>query len=260
MNPAARLVRENILRVSHRSGHGHIPSCFSVVESLLAVYAAMRHDPAAPGRDDRDRFVLSKGHAALAHYCVLARQGYFPVDEVERFGGYCSTFGCHADRHKVPGVEASTGSLGHGIALAVGMALGLRIQGAASRVYTLVGDGEANEGSVWEALLAAADLRLANLTVLYDDNRSHGRGLQISNPTEKLAAFGCHVHEVDGHDLDALSSALAAPTDRVKAVVARTVKGFGCPTLASNHYAWHRRSPNDAELAQLLEELNAPAV
>jgi transketolase len=261
MTPDCRAIRRHILEVAKLSGQGHIPTCFSVVEMIWAAYAAMRHDPHAPGRPDRDLFILSKGHAALAHYSVLARLGYFPPDEVYGLGAKGSRFGCHADRTKVPGVEVSTGSLGHGIGVAVGMALAARIDRTDRRVFVLVGDGEANEGSVWEALMVAAHNQLSNLAVLYDDNRSHARGLQIENPAEKLAAFGCEVVEADGHDCDALVRALgSAPAGAPLAVVARTRKGWGSPTLIEQVHEWHRRSPNDEEMARLLEELDAWAV
>lgn len=254
-------IRKDILNISYTSGHGHLPTCFSIVELLQALYETMRHDPANPQLPDRDLFVLSKGHAALAYYVVLARQGYFPPEGVSAFGSLGAMFGCHADRSKIPGVEVSTGSLGHGIGVAVGMALGIRIHGQARKVYTLIGDGEANEGSVWEAALVAASLSLENFTVIYDNNRSHGRGLQIQNPGEKFAAFGYTVIEIDGHDMEAIKAAYAAPSQgRPKAVIANTVKGRGCPTMVADQYAWHRRSPSEQELKTLLEELDAPAV
>lgn len=253
-------IRKDILRIARESGHGHIPTCFSIVEILCAVYDTIRHDPGNSSWDKRDIFVLSKGHGSLAHFCVLARLGYFPIDEVCSFGSFQSSFGCHADRFKIPGVEASTGSLGHGIGLAVGMALGMRILKEARRVVTLIGDGEANEGSVWEAALVADNLKLNNLTIIYDDNRSHARGLQIINPADKLKAFGCYVAEVDGHDPVAIGKALRRKSDRVKAIVAHTKKGYGCRTLIENQYEWHRKSPNDKEYPILLEELDEEAV
>lgn len=256
-----RKIRADILRIAHLSGHGHVPTCFSVVEALYAIYGSIRHDPGNPAWTERDLFVLSKGHASLALYCTLASYGYFDVAEVERFGGFDSRFGCHPDRLKVPGVEASTGSLGHGIGLAAGMALALKIERSPRRVVTLVGDGEANEGTVWEALMVAADQKLGNLTIVYDHNRSQRRCLQIENPGERLAAFGCTVAEVDGHDVAALDAALAEPADeRPRAIVAHTVKGQGCTTLVTDMFAWHRRSPDAPTLAALMEELHADAV
>lgn len=254
------LIRKRILQAAHSSGHGHIPTCFSVVEMLYALYGHMRHRPDEPDWPERDLFVLSKGHAALAHYMVLAFWGYFDWSQLKRFGLYRSKFGCHADRHKVPGVEVSTGSLGHGLSVALGMALAEKIKGSERQVYTLIGDGEANEGTVWESLLVADNLKLDNYTVLYDDNRSHGRGLQIQNPEDKFASFGAQVMVVNGHDLAALERALAVRGEAFKVIVCRTVKGYGASLLVNDPYAWHRRAPNDAELAMMLEELDAQAI
>jgi transketolase len=217
----------------------------------------MKHDPRNPKWDERDVFLLSKGHAALGFYAVLAEEGYIPVEELKTFGAFMSRLGCHPDRHKVPGVEVSTGSLGHGLPLAVGMALAFRLRNSPRRAYTLVGDGESNEGSVWEAIMVAGNLNLSNLTILYDSNCSQIRSLHIPNPTERLAAFGCDTIEVDGHDLAAIKAALARPSDRPKAVVGHTVKGHGCPTLVDNVFEWHRKSPNKEQLQQLMEELDA---
>ena len=260
MNALCRQVRKDILHASRASGHGHIPTSFSIVEMLYATYACMQHDPRNPSWDKRDIFILSKGHGALGFYCVLARLGYFPVEDTRTFGAYLSKYGCHPDRRKVAGVEASTGSLGHGIGLAVGMALAFNLAGSSRRVFTLIGDGEANEGSTWEAVMVAANLHLANLTILMDFNNSQVRSLPIANPAERLAAFGCRVHEVDGHDVDALKAAIAAPADTVRAVVARTVKGYGCRTLEQNIFEWHRKSPDPVQLEQLLGELDAQSV
>lgn len=260
MNPAARAIRNHILRVSHKSGHGHIPTCFSIVEMLLAVYETMRHDPGNPHWAERDIFILSKGHAALAHYCVLAHYGYFHPDKVDDFGAYGSDFGCHADRLKVPGVEASTGSLGHGLGLGVGMAMAFRMLNNGRRVYVLIGDGESNEGSVWEAVMAATHQGLSNLTILYDNNKSQERCQPIPNPGARLASFGCDVEEVCGHDVDLLKTALTGGSVGVRAIVADTLKGYGCRTLVKEMFAWHRRSPNDNEISQLMDELNENTV
>ena len=260
MNKQCLEIRKNILKIAYASGHGHIPTCFSVVEVLWAIYESIQHNPEQPSWEERDIFILSKGHASLAHYCVLAAKGYFPLEDVRSFGSFLSQFGCHADRSKVPGIEASTGSLGHGIALATGIALALKLKKSPRRVLTVIGDGEANEGSVWEAVLVADSLHLNNLTIIYDNNLSHSRGLQITNPGEKFHAFGCKVTEVDGHDIEALKMTYSAKSDRVHAIIANTIKGCGCCDLIENHYAWHRRSPTQNELTQMLEELDATSV
>lgn len=255
MHPDCKRIRHDILIASRASGHGHIPTSFSIVEMLYATYRVMKHDPANPAAADRDIFILSKGHGALGFYCVLANEGYFPVEDVKTFGAYLSRYGCHPDRRKVPGVEASTGSLGHGIGIAVGMALAFKLQGSSRHVFTLIGDGESNEGSTWEAIMVAVNVGLPNLTVLLDYNRSQVRSLQIDNPAERLRAFGCRVHEVGGHDVGALLDALRAPADGVKAVVARTIKGYGCRTMEENIFEWHRKSPDAAQYDALLREL-----
>jgi len=255
-----RDIRKNILRIAKISGHGHIPTCFSVVEILHAIYSAIKHDPLNPQWEERDIFILSKGHAALAHYCVLAKFGYFDVKNVDFFGSFMSDFGCHADRFKIKGIEASTGSLGHGIGLAVGMALAMRIMKTERRVVTLIGDGESNEGSVWEAVLVAVNLRLNNLTIIYDNNMSHSRGLQIYNPVEHFKGFGCQVVEMDGHEASSLAAEVKNQGSTLKVVVANTKKGFGCKTLIDNHYEWHRRSPNEEEYVRLVKELDEDSI
>ena len=260
MNEVSKRIRRNILEASHASGHGHIPTSFSVVEAILAIYGVMRHDQKDPKKADRDVFILSKGHASLGYYCCLAELGYVDMEEVRGFGSFGTRFGCHPDRMKVPAIEVSTGSLGHGIGVAVGMALGMKIRGSDQRVFVLVGDGESNEGTVWEAIMVATDRGLDNLTIIYDDNKSQGRCLSIPNPGERLAAFGCDVAVAPGHDLDALTKALAHRPGKVNALVAQTTKGFGCETLATNMYEWHRRSPDAATLHKLVEELDAWAV
>jgi len=260
MNTKCKQLRKDILHISHKSGHGHIPTCFSVVEILHAIYSTIKHDPKNPDWKERDLFILSKGHASLAHYCTLATFGYFDINKVDSFCSFESDFGGHADRLKVPGIEVSTGSLAHGIGLSVGMALGLKIQKSKRRVYVLIGDGESNEGAVWEAIMVADNLKLSNLTIIYDDNRSHSRGLQITNPAEKLKAFGCEVAEVDGHDINTLKKEIKKQGKKVRAIVAKTKKGCGCATFVNNTYEWHRRSPSECELESLIGELDEEAI
>jgi transketolase len=257
---ACKNIRKNILNIAKKSGHGHIPTCFSVIEILYAIYNSIKHDPLNPQWEERDIFILSKGHAALAHYCVLAEFGYFDVKKIDLFGSFMSDFGCHADRFKVPGIEASTGSLGHGIGLAVGIALAFRIRNTERSVVTLIGDGESNEGSVWEAVLVAESLKLGNLTIIYDNNMSHSRGLQIHNPVDHFRGFGCHVVEVNGHNVNSLAAEVKNQGTTVKVVVANTKKGYGCETLTKNQYEWHRRSPNDEEYLTLIKELDEETI
>ena len=261
MDAISRKIRENILRISHHSGHGHIPTCFSIIEMLRSVYETMRHDPKNPSWGERDIFILSKGHGALGLYCVLAQYGYFPASEVFSFGAFGARFGCHADRLKVPGIELSTGSLGHGIGVGVGIALGFKLSSSNRQVFVLIGDGESNEGTVWEAAMVAANLGLSNLTVLFDHNCSQSRCLPIDQAVEKFSAFGFDVQTVDGHDLWALKIALGNPTNgKPRLINAQTVKGKGCPALIEEVFAWHRRSPNAEELTALIGELHAAAI
>jgi len=260
MIPDCKEIRKSILNISKESGHGHVPTCFSVVEILYAIYGAIRHDPENPSWDQRDIFILSKGHASLAHYTVLAHLGYFDTQQVYSYGSFATDFGCHADKLKVPGIEASTGSLGHGIGLAVGMALAFKIDKSTRKVYVLIGDGESNEGSVWEATMVATNLKLNNLTIIYDNNMSHSRGLQIQNPAERFKAFGCRVSEADGHDAAVLKSEIGRNGDMVRAIVANTKKGYGCQTLIDNQYQWHRKSPTESEFETLIGELDEETI
>jgi transketolase len=255
MNEICKKIRRNILWASKESGHGHIPTCFSIVEILYSLYSGMfLNSP------ERDIFVLSKGHAALALYCVLAEFEFFPMADVRTMGNFLSNFGCHADRLKIPGIEVSTGSLGHGIGVAVGIALAFKIQGSTRRVYTLIGDGESNEGTIWESVMVAVNLGLNNLTIIYDDNQSHSRGLQIHDPEAHFEGFGCDVVSVFGHDVAALNKAIDSCSYGVKVVVAHTVKGYGCETLVRDPYAWHRRTPNIEEYEGLVRELDEKSV
>lgn len=259
MDPRCFTIRKNIVNISHHSGHGHIPTSFSIIECLCAIYNQINHDPKEPNREDRDIFILSKGHAALGLYVTLASYGYFPIEDVFGFGAFNQKFGCHPDRLKVPGIEVSTGSLGHGISLAAGIALAIKIKREKRRVFTLIGDGESNEGTVWETIMIAEHNKLDNLTIVFDANNSQTRCLPISNPAARFSAFGCNVHEVNGHSLAEIESAIQAPQSTVKVIVANTIKGYGCPSFTNGDgvFAWHRRSPNSQEREALLGELDA---
>jgi transketolase len=216
----------------------------------------LRVDPANPRSEDRDRFVLSKGHASLALYAVLAEKGFFPASDLERFATFDSALGGHPDRRKVPGVEASTGSLGHGFPISVGMALALRRKARPSRVVALVGDGEANEGTIWEAALLAAHHGLGNLTVVVDHNHSTDSALSLGDVAAKFRAFDWDAEDVDGHDAESLFAALSRPpSGRPRAVVARTVKGYGSAKIQKEPGAFHHGAPKPGDLAEILAEL-----
>lgn len=202
-------IRKSILQMRYASGEGHIPSCFSVVEILIALYETiLKYKPESPYWEDRDYFILSKGHASAALYAVLAKVGFIPEKDLLGFAKYESLLGGHPDRNKVPGIEASTGSLGHGFPFAAGIALGLNIKAKPNMVYTLIGDGESNEGSIWETAMVAAHCKLNNLIGILDVNQSTTRCLPLTDIAEKWTAFGWKVYEVGGRDFVALRSRL----------------------------------------------------
>lgn len=256
-------IRRDIVSMLGKSGSGHPGGSLSCVEILEALYGyKMNIDPANPQMEGRDRFVLSKGHACPALYATLANNGYFGkehYDGLRQLGGILQG---HPDKHKCPGIEANTGSLGHGVSVATGMALGLKHQGSKARVYTLLGDGESQEGMVWEALMAAAHYHLDNLTVMFDWN-----GLQIDGRNDdvmslgdfagKLRAFGLDLLVVeDGNDLEQVIAALDAPVTpgKPRGILFKTVKGKGV-SFMEDKAEWHGKTPNAEQTAQALKEL-----
>ena len=253
----AKQLRKDIVDVTSWAGGAHIGGGLSVIDILTILYFKyLNIDPQDPCWEERDRLVLSKGHAAVAYVPVLARRGFFDVEEMKTFNKFKSPFGMHPDSAKVRGCDASTGSLGHGLSMAVGMALGARVMGKDLKVYCIVGDGECNEGTIWEALMAASQYKLTNLVTIVDRNR-----LMIDGPTEqvmgiepltdKLTAFGMEVVTVDGHDMDALSEAIEkalGAKERPVAIVANTVKGKGIGFM-EDQVPWHYGSV-DAELKE----------
>lgn len=257
-------MRRDIIEMTHSAGSGHPGGSLSAVEIVATLYGAvMHHDPADPKLADRDRFVLSKGHAAPVLYAALAESGYFPREELTTLRKLGSRLQGHPDMRKTPGVEVSTGSLGQGLALSNGLALALRLDGnSSSTVYCLMGDGELQEGMVWEAAMAAAHYHLGNLVAIVDLN-----GLQIDGPTcdvmdvgdvgAKFEAFGWTVLRCDGHSLQGLLDAFAQAktvTDGPVAIVARTMKGRGV-SFMENLCDWHGKAPNADECARALAEL-----
>jgi transketolase len=201
----------------------HDPSAYSTVGVLSVLYNSILHyDVAYPKSEDRDRFIMSKGHGPLALYAILAQKGFFPASELRNFLEWEGILGGHPDRNRVPGVEASTGSLGHGFPMAIGVALGLKAKRIERRVYVLIGDGEANEGSVWEAALLAGNLGLSNLTAILVDNRSSTRDL--GNIAAKFETFGWEARTVNGRDEAAIEDALQSPAaDRPSLLVAEVL-------------------------------------
>lgn len=255
-NAVINELKRTVVLAAAKAGEGHIASAFSIMHILWELYdRTLRVDPQSPADPERDRFILSKGHGALGLYAVLAKRGFFPQSELERFSEFDGMLGGHPDCTKIPGVEASTGSLGHGLPMGVGMALGMRIRRSGGRVYVLVGDGECNEGSVWESALLAAHHRLDGITCIVDFNHSTDRALTLGDLAAKFLAFGWGAVSIDGHAPDQLRAALLQrPGDRPLAIIAETIKGQGCPMMENNP-AWHHRVPTADELGTILADL-----
>lgn len=259
----ARRLRRHVVRMVGRSQAGHPGGSLSAVDVVTALYfGVMNVRPDNPQWEDRDRFVLSKGHACPAVYAALGELGFFPTSAFTSFDHINSILQGHPDMRKTSGIDMSTGSLGQGLSVAVGMALGGKLKGSAWRVFTLLGDGELNEGQVWEAAMSAAKLKLDNLVAIVDRNK-----LQLIGPTEEtmplepLAAkwrdFGWRVLETDGHDMAQLLAVLdeaQATQEGPTLIIAHTVKGRGVSYM-ENRVEWHSKAPTPEQLAQALKEL-----
>lgn len=264
LEDTARHLRVEVLKMLHASQSGHTGGSLSAIDVMTALYfQRMRHDPSNPHWENRDRFVLSKGHAAPALYACLAGCDYFPSEDLKSLRRFGSHLQGHPDMNKTPGVEVCTGSLGQGLSQAVGLAMASRLAGRPSRIYTLLGDGEMQEGQVWEGAMSAAHYKLGNLCAIVDQN-----GLQIDGATEKVMnvgplgpkflAFNWHVLEVDGHDIKAILLALDEAekvTDRPTMIIARTVKGKGV-SFFEHKASYHGVAPNDDELERALQALS----
>ncbi|MDR0514242.1 MAG: transketolase [Coriobacteriaceae bacterium] len=262
----AREVRKDILRMIAQAGSGHPGGSLSAADILATLYfgGVLRVDPLAPKAKDRDYFILAKGHAAPALYAVLAHAGFFPPEELGTLRQMGSRLQGHPDSKLLDCVEVSTGSLGQGLSIACGLACGLRLDGLPNRVFTLLGDGECQEGQVWEAAGFAAQQRLGSLIAIIDLN-----GLQIDGPcpeiceasslAERFGAFGWDVHTVDGHDVAALHACLStvreAGGEKPHLVAATTVKGKGV-SFMEGQASWHGKAPDAQQLAKALEELD----
>ena len=259
----ARKIRTHALLMVHTAKTSHIGTCLSMADLLAVLYGkVLRVDPSQPELPDRDRFILSKGHGAAILYAVLAEQGFFPLEWLESYCQDRSPLMGHASHH-VPGVEVSTGSLGHGLSVGCGMALAARSDRRTSRVFALLSDGELDEGSNWEAILFAAHHRLDNLVAIIDYNKIQSFGsvadvLPLEPLVEKWRSFGWAVREIDGHDLDEIENTLGRvpfESGQPSVVIAHTVKGKGV-SFMQNQLAWHYKSPSDAQLALALAELD----
>jgi len=263
LSEIARQVRIDTLTMLNRAGSGHTGGSLSAIEILIALYfSKMKHDPQNLKWEERDRFVLSKGHAAPALYAVLARGGYFDLEELKSLRRIGSILQGHPDMNTTPGVEISTGSLGQGLSIANGMAMGLKLDKKNARVYVLMGDGEIEEGQIWEAAMSAAHYKIDNLCALLDYN-----GLQIDGPvrevmninplSDKWRSFGWHVFEVDGHNMEAILDALHK-AEKIKGkpsiIICKTIKGKGV-SFFENKVEYHGVAPTDEELERALKEL-----
>lgn len=253
------------LSMVHSAASGHPGGSLSCIDLLTALYFETLHiDPKTPNDPARDRFVMSKGHCSPALYPVLALRGFFPQEDLSQFRRIDAHMSGHVEMHHVKGVDMSTGSLGQGISAAVGMALGGKVGKKDYRVYAMLGDGELNEGQVWEAFMSAAKYKLDNLCAIVDVN-----GLQIDGKTcdvmptepldEKMAAFGFEVITIDGHDFDQIRGAYAKAAqtkDKPSVILAKTTKGKGI-SFMENDAGWHGKAPNDEQFATAVAELNA---
>jgi transketolase len=264
LNPAdfARKIRAHALRMVHRAKASHIGSCLSMADILAVLYTRVLNiDPLAPGDCNRDRFILSKGHAAAILYAALAERGFFPVSELDSYCEVGSRLTGHVS-HGVPGIEVSTGSLGHGLPIAVGAALAARADGRSSKVFCLLSDGECDEGSNWEAILFAPHHNLENLVVIVDFNKIQSFGrvcdvLELEPFAEKWRAFRWNTIEVDGHDIGALEQVLSSTPQqagRPTVIVAHTIKGKGVSYM-EDKLEWHYRSPSVDQLEEALAEV-----
>ena len=262
LDERSRHLRRRIVRVLEGGGRGHLGTSLSLVEILRVLFdSVLRYDPKNPKWPERDRFLLSKGHGCITQYVMLQEKGYFPEEELWKFCRYDGILGGHPDP-KVPGIEFSTGSLGHGLPVSVGLALMAKRRKSAFRVFTVLGDGECNEGSVWEAAMFAAKHKLDNLVAMVDYNKQQSYAstyevLDLEPFAAKWEAFGFATREVDGHDVAALERTFAAlpfHAGKPSAIICHTVKGKGV-SFMENNPKFHGQAPTPEEAARALQEL-----
>lgn len=266
LDERSKELRRIIVRTLGAGKRGHVGAAFSVIEILRVLYDdVLRVDPKNPLWPDRDRCILSKGHSCLALYALLADKGFFPKEELLKFCASDGILGGHPEYGKVPGVEASTGSLGHGFSFGVGFALAAKLDGKQHRVFVVLGDGECSEGTIWEAALSASKHKLDNLTILVDYNKQQTYGtieeVQGLEPfSDKWASFGFSVREVNGHDTGELLSVLGSTPfepGRPNAIICHTVKGKGV-SFTEKNLSWHHKSKvTEAEVEALMSELES---
>lgn len=258
----AKDIRRTIYQIAHFAGGGHMGASFSIADIISVLYFdnVLKYNASNPEWEERDRFILSKGHACYALYAALAKAGFFMKEELRGVGHAGSKFGGHPKMYDIPGVEASTGALGHGLSYAIGIAYANKIDGKDSHVYVVLGDGECQEGSIWEGALSAPTLELGNMTVIVDHNKLQAMDdleniVRMQPFADKWKAFGWNVVEIDGHNYAEIKKALLIrQTRKPTLVVAHTIKGKGV-SFMENVPIWHYRMPNEQELPFLMEEL-----
>jgi transketolase len=250
-------LRLKIVEIIKNSGEGHIPSSFSIIDIVNFIYEnILKVYPDNFNTNNKDYFILSKGHAAAALFVVLNKFKFIDDSTLNNYGIFKNILGGHPDSTKVPGVEASTGSLGHGLPTAVGIALGLKIKKIEKKVFALLGDGECHEGTIWESANLATNLKLNNLCAIIDRNKSAQQLMPIENLEKKWEAFGWNTFTFDGHDVDSMSEAFNKKfnNERPTALIANTVKGKGV-SFIEGHGKWHHRIPSDEEFTLIKKEL-----
>lgn len=264
LNKHSAALRTSIVRVIHKAGEGHIASALSLSDVVATLYFhTLRHDPKNPRWPQRDRVILSKGHGCVVLYAALARAGYFPAEWLDTFLQMDTNLPGHPDMRRTPGIEMNTGSLGHGLSVGVGIALAGKADVRDYRTFVLIGDGECNEGMIWEAAMAAAHYSLDNLVAIVDRNRFQCDGpsnevMNVEPFVKKWESFGWATVDIDGHDIAQIVQALECTPrtqGRPTAIVANTVKGKGVSFMEQDCVAWHYRAPNDQELELALAEL-----
>jgi transketolase len=250
-------VKKNILKASFSGKEGHVASSLSIVDILYVLYDSVMNLSFENLQSfDRDFLILSKGHASLAHAAILEANKLITKNELMSYCSHESILGGHLNKGKVPGVEASTGSLGHGIAISIGIALASKIKKIKNKIFVIVGDGECNEGTFWESLLLGANHNLDNLCCIIDYNRSNDRALKLDSLEDKLKAFGWNVEVINGHShKEIIHSTTNIYPNKPKAIIANTIKGCGVKEMENNP-AWHHRIPSEEELNKMLKELS----
>nr|WP_255688491.1 transketolase [Tepidanaerobacter sp. GT38] len=260
-------VRSDVIKMIGKAGSGHPGGSLSIVDILVTLYnKVMKVDPKNPNWEDRDRLVLSKGHGCPALYSILARKGFFDVEQLWSLRKLGSMLQGHPDMRKTPGIDVSVGSLGQGLSVAVGLALGAKLKNKKYRVFAIIGDGEMQEGQIWEALMSSIHYKLDNLTIILDYNKLQIDGpneevMSLGNIRERMQAFGFDVHEIDGHNHEEIYNALSAPViaQKPRFIIAHTVKGKGV-SFMENQVGWHGKAPNAQEIEKALADIGGTTI